>query len=263
MRSSVDLPQPEAPIRQTNSPRSTTRLAPRSASMPRRPFARMSCRRAAHPQDQPSQPCEGLQAQQALARASAPPVGEEAGHADHAHAGHHDLGARELPRVHDHRAEPVCTPVISPTTITTQAKPRPSRRPVKIARQRGRQHHAEELRRARAAEHRRRLEQARIDAAHGEDGVDQDRIEGAERDQEEGRAGPRPNRIIDSGSHAVTGIGRRNWKIGSSSCAHEFKPPDQHAQRQRHQGRQQESAIDPAHRCQQMDEQHAADTHRR
>ena len=25
------------------------------------------------------------------------------------------------------RAEPVCTPVISPTTITTQAKPRPSR----------------------------------------------------------------------------------------------------------------------------------------
>ena len=28
---------------------------------------------------------------------------------------------------------PVCTPVISPTTITTQAKPRPSRSPVKIA----------------------------------------------------------------------------------------------------------------------------------
>ncbi len=28
---------------------------------------------------------------------------------------------------------PVCTPVISPTMITTQAKPSPSRRPVKIA----------------------------------------------------------------------------------------------------------------------------------
>ena len=27
---------------------------------------------------------------------------------------------------------PVCTPVISPTTSTTQAKPRPSRSPVKI-----------------------------------------------------------------------------------------------------------------------------------
>ncbi len=33
MRSSVDLPQPEAPIRQTNSPLRTERLASRSASM--------------------------------------------------------------------------------------------------------------------------------------------------------------------------------------------------------------------------------------
>src|SRR3977135_3155139 len=34
MRSNVDLPQPEAPIRQTNSPLGTLRWASRSASMP-------------------------------------------------------------------------------------------------------------------------------------------------------------------------------------------------------------------------------------
>ena len=33
MRSSVDFPQPDAPIRQTNSPLCTTRLASRSASI--------------------------------------------------------------------------------------------------------------------------------------------------------------------------------------------------------------------------------------
>ena len=37
IRSSVDLPQPEAPIRQMNSPFLTRRLAPRSASIAR-PF---------------------------------------------------------------------------------------------------------------------------------------------------------------------------------------------------------------------------------
>ena len=53
--------------------------------------------------------------------------------------------------------------------------------------QRGRQHHLEELRVAAAAEHRGGLEQLRLHAAHAEDGVEQDRIEGAEEDQEEGR----------------------------------------------------------------------------
>jgi hypothetical protein len=35
MRSRVDFPQPDAPIRQTNSPFFTRRLAPRNASMAR------------------------------------------------------------------------------------------------------------------------------------------------------------------------------------------------------------------------------------
>jgi hypothetical protein len=37
MRNNVDLPQPDAPIRQMNSPFFTVRLAPRSASI-ERPF---------------------------------------------------------------------------------------------------------------------------------------------------------------------------------------------------------------------------------
>src|SRR5207249_8020997 len=48
-----------------------------------------------------------------------------------------------------------------------------------------RQHHFEELRAALAAQHARRLEQPRVDRAHAEDRVDEDRVERAEKDQKE------------------------------------------------------------------------------
>ena len=50
------------------------------------------------------------------------------------------ISVREMAGFHD------WTPVISPTTITTQAKPSPSHMPVKIDGSAAGQHHAEELR---------------------------------------------------------------------------------------------------------------------
>src|SRR4051812_40867530 len=101
MRNSVDLPQPEAPIRQMNSPFLTRRLAPRSAGIDR-PFcakvlptffsSRMGTVASAMrwtPGQQPP-PEQGHQL-----------VGQEAEHADHDHPGNHDLGARQLAGFHD------------------------------------------------------------------------------------------------------------------------------------------------------------------
>ena len=67
--------------------------------------------------------------------------------------------------------------------------------------------------------------------------------------------GPSPNRIIDSGSQAVTGIGRIIWKVGSSSRRTSRHAPDQDAERHRDDARQREAAIDAADRGQQMDVQ--------
>src|SRR4051812_20807157 len=106
MRSKVDLPQPEAPIRQTNSPLFTRRFASRSASMRSpsnsncllKPF---SSRIGTVASDMVRAP-----AQQTLAEPHHDAVGKEARDADHDHAGDDDLGARQLPRFHDDRAEP-------------------------------------------------------------------------------------------------------------------------------------------------------------
>ena len=143
---------------------------------------------------------------------------------------------------------PVGTPVISPTTITTQAKPRPSRRPVKMRGQARRQHHLEELRRALAAEHAGRLEQARVDRAHAEDGVDQDRIERAEEHQEERRARPEPEH--DHGERQPGGHRNRPQQLEGrvEQLAHQRDAPDHQAERQRDRERQREAAVDAAHR---------------
>src|SRR3954451_23595148 len=79
---------------------------------------------------------------------------------------------------------PVGTPVISPTTITTQAKPNPNLSP-EDAGQGGRQHDLGKDRRARGTQHAGGLEQARIDAAHAEHSVNEDGIEGPEEDEKE------------------------------------------------------------------------------
>ena len=96
MRSKVDLPQPEAPIRQTNSPFFTRRCASRSASM------RWPCSSNCLLTPNSSrmglavQAKFGLHAQQTSTDQHHQPVGDEAGDADHDHAADDDFGAREL-----------------------------------------------------------------------------------------------------------------------------------------------------------------------
>ena len=127
---------------------------------------------------------------------------------------------------------PSGTPVISPTTISIHAKPCPRRRPLKIAGGCRRQHDLAEQRRAVAAEHRGGLEQPVVDRAHAEDGVEQDRIETRRGTPEKSpHSGPSPKKIIESGSHAVTGIGRSSCSVGSNSCAHDLDAADQQPQR--------------------------------
>src|SRR4051794_32811519 len=94
MRSKVDLPQPEAPIRQTNSPLAMVMLASLSAwivwSWSLKNF------------ETPLMSMIGISAmisrtpaQQPVADRDHAPVGEIPRHADHDHAADHQLGARE------------------------------------------------------------------------------------------------------------------------------------------------------------------------
>src|SRR5262245_4847461 len=104
-RSRVDLPQPEAPIRQMNWPLAIVSVVSLSARMrpvlvrnvlltPSTPMMGSPSRMLGTPAQQPaSEPLHQL-------------VRQEAGDADHDHAGDDDLGARELSRLHDDGAEP-------------------------------------------------------------------------------------------------------------------------------------------------------------
>src|ERR1044071_10182662 len=100
MRSKVDLPQPEAPIRQANSPLLTRRFASRSASM-RSPLNSncllkpLSSRIGTVASDMVRAPT-----QQSTAEPHHQAVGDEARDADHDHAGNDNLGPRQLPRFH-------------------------------------------------------------------------------------------------------------------------------------------------------------------
>src|SRR5262245_1792530 len=107
MRSKVDLPQPEAPIRQTNWPSSIVTSMRPSASISPSPTAkrlltpRMAiCGRGALAM------MLRAPAQHAVADGDDDTVGNEAAHADHDHPGDHQVGARERAAIHDHRAEP-------------------------------------------------------------------------------------------------------------------------------------------------------------
>src|SRR5882724_11816464 len=105
MRSNVDLPQPEAPIRQTNSPLLTRRFASRSASM-RSPLNSnclvkpLSSRIGTVASDIVRAP-----AQQPAAEPHHDAIGDETRNADHDHAGDDNLRSRKLPRFHDDRAQ--------------------------------------------------------------------------------------------------------------------------------------------------------------
>src|SRR5262245_35255063 len=101
--SRVDLPQPEAPIRQTNSPFSISRLASRRASTFSSPIRKVfetpliSRKVLATVLRAPAQDVVVQRDDQAVAG--------EAGDADDDHAGDGEVGARQVAAVHDHRAE--------------------------------------------------------------------------------------------------------------------------------------------------------------
>src|SRR5882724_3295640 len=99
-RSSVDLPQPDAPIRQMNSPLSIVSDASLSAWIWPVPAWKVL--------ETASMATMGSPSRMLRAPAQQPPpqplhelVGHEPGDADHHHAGNDDLRARELARLHD------------------------------------------------------------------------------------------------------------------------------------------------------------------
>src|SRR5215510_3716018 len=104
MRSKVDLPQPDAPIRQTNSPRAMVRSTRASASISPSPTAKrlVTPRIASSGWRTASGMVLRAPAQQAVRDHHDDAVGDEAAHADDDHAGHHQVGARERAAVHDH-----------------------------------------------------------------------------------------------------------------------------------------------------------------
>src|SRR4029079_15655382 len=143
MRSNVDLPQPDAPIRQMNSPFLTRRLAPRKASIDR-PFCEKvlptffisrigivaSAMRRAPGQEPPSDQHYQL-------------IGKKTESADYDHARYHDLGARELTGLHDDGAEAGLHAGHFADDDHDPGKPQSEPHAREDGRQRGRQHDAE------------------------------------------------------------------------------------------------------------------------
>src|SRR3954452_18021727 len=115
MRSSVDLPQPEGPIRQTNSPFSIRSVASDRAAMLSLPKAKrlVTFRTSRIGSIVRAAVVTAERSSMLRAPAQQPPpqhlhqlVGDEAEQADGHHAGDDDLGAGELPRLHNDGAEP-------------------------------------------------------------------------------------------------------------------------------------------------------------
>src|SRR3954453_1305883 len=101
IRSMVDFPQPEAPIRQKNWPRTMLRsMRPSASTSPSPMMKRLLTARTI------TRPCLlsgmvlGAPLQQAVADEHDGTVGQEPAHADHDHAGDDEVGARERAPIH-------------------------------------------------------------------------------------------------------------------------------------------------------------------
>ena len=125
--------------------------------------------------------------------------------------------------------------------------------------QRRGQHDLWEQLRRRYAQHLCRLEQTWFHATDGEHGVDQDRIERAQRHQEKCRASTQTEH--DHRQRQPCGDRDRTQQLQRwlKQSAHDGQPADQHAQRQRNDCGEQEGAIYAADRCDQVGQQHAAE----
>src|SRR5471032_384322 len=106
MRSNVDLPQPDAPIRQTNSPLAIDRFAPLSAvivwscSLKILETSLISTMGS-------SAMMVRAPAQEAIADGDDHAVGEITRDADHDHAADHQFRARQRASIHDHSTQPL------------------------------------------------------------------------------------------------------------------------------------------------------------
>src|ERR1700722_5661893 len=108
MRKRVDLPQPDAPIRQTNSPLRIERLASERAWMVgSSSWKTFETRLISTMGLAGSAMVVGTPAQQPVADQHDDPVGEIARDADHDHAADHQLGARQGAAIHDDGAQPL------------------------------------------------------------------------------------------------------------------------------------------------------------
>src|SRR5262249_16899630 len=98
--------QPEAPIRQTNSPLAMATSMRPSASISPSPIANflLTPRTASRSRLPPSAMVLRAPAQHAVADRHDNAVADEAADADHDHAAHHQVVARQRAAVHDHRA---------------------------------------------------------------------------------------------------------------------------------------------------------------
>src|SRR5471032_1356991 len=176
MRSNVDLPQPDAPIRQTNSPLAIDRFAPLSAvivwscSLKILETSLISTMGS-------SAMMVGTPAQEAIADGHDHAVREVARDADHDHAADDELGARKRAPVHDHCAEALRH---AGHLADHDDEPRETKAEAQPGEDRGNgswQHDLVELGIAPASQHRGGLEKLGIDRAHAEHRVEQDGIE--------------------------------------------------------------------------------------
>src|SRR5260370_13415953 len=105
MRSSVDFPQPDAPIRQTNSPRGMVKSTGANASTSSSPTAKRLVTPWTVRMVGSLLTVLRTPAQQAVADRNDDPVGDKAAGPDDDHAGDHKIGARQRAAIHDDRAE--------------------------------------------------------------------------------------------------------------------------------------------------------------
>src|SRR5258708_18767121 len=172
MRRSVDLPQPEAPIRQTNSPLPTISSTLCSASMRSLSMTNVLLTSRTWMNGRRSTMMLRAPAQDVIVQRHDQPVAQEPGDADDDHAGDHEVGARQRPAIHDHRAETrgyaghLADHDQDPGEAVAQAQPGED------ARQRGGQDDLAEQAGSGARQHDGSLENARIQPADAEDGAE-------------------------------------------------------------------------------------------
>src|SRR5258705_13984129 len=107
MRNRVDLPQPEAPIRQANAPLSIAASTRPGASISPSPtWKRLVTPRMTTWARLRLGMVLRTPSQHAVADHDDDAIGHESADADDDHTGHNQVGARERAAVHDHGAEP-------------------------------------------------------------------------------------------------------------------------------------------------------------